>query len=228
MQLIDEEYTSHPFLGSRKMCAVLADYGYTVNRKRIQRLMRNMGIEAIYPKKNLSRPGEVTQRYPYLLKDLKIVRPNQVWSTDITYIRLLKGFIYLVAIMDWHSRYVLSWELSNTLDVDFCLRSLETALKIGEPEIFNNDQGCQFTSKAFTSVLSETGVSISWDGPGRAFDNIFIERLWRSVKYEEVYLKGYENGKEAWEGLRSYFEYYNSRRPHQALGYKKPKEVHFS
>ncbi len=189
--------------------------------------MRNMGIEAIYPKKNLSRPGEVDQKYPYLLRDLKIVRPNQVWSTDITYIRLLKGFIYLVAIMDWHSRYVLSWELSNTLDVDFCLRGLEKALKLGKPDIFNNDQGSQFTSRAFTSVLSEASVEISWDGKGRAFDNIFIERLWRSVKYEEVYLKGYENGNEAWDGIGQYFEYYNTKRPHQSLGYKKPYEVHF-
>lgn len=228
MRLLDEEYTAHPFLGSRRMRAVLLECGYRANRKRVQRLMRQMGMEALYPKKRLSLPGEARQKYPYLLEELEIVRPNQVWSTDITYIRLARGFLYLVAIMDWHSRYVLSWELSNTLDVEFCLRVLERALSAGRPEIFNSDQGSQFTSEAFTSILVGVGIAISWDGRGRAYDNIFIERLWRSVKYEEVYLRGYETGKEAWEGLSGYFEYYNRRRPHQSLGYKRPYEVHFS
>lgn len=227
MRLIDEEYTIHPFLGSRKLRLLLKEKGYIVNRKRIQRLMQKMGIEAIYPKKNLSQAGRVEKKYPYLLAGLEIVRPDQVWSTDITYIRLAKGFLYLVAILDWFSRYVLAWELSNTLDVGFCLNVLEKALKIGKPEIFNNDQGSQFTSEAFTAALQSKEITISWDGKGRAFDNIFIERLWRSVKYEEVYPRGYETGKEAWRGLNEYFNYYNNKRPHQSLGYKKPNEIYF-
>ena len=167
------------------------------------------------------------KKYPYLLRGMKITQPNQVWSTDITYIKIASGFLYLVAVIDWYSRYVISWELSNTLSVDFCLEALKTALKTGVPDIWNNDQGSQFTCPQFVSILEKAKIKISWDGRGRALDNIFIERLWRSVKYEEVYLKDYLSGKEAWKGLGDYFEYYNTNRPHQSLGYKKPIEVHF-
>ena len=227
MDLIDKEYLKHPFLGSRRLAVVMKDYGHIVNRKRIQRLMRIMGIEAIYPKRNLSLGMSSVKKYPYLLKNMKITRPNQVWSTDITYIKLVNGFLYLVAVIDWYSRYVISWELSNTLGIDFCLEALEEALKLGTPNIWNNDQGSQFTSPQFVSVLEKSGISISWDGRGRALDNIFIERLWRSLKYEEVYLKEYLNGQEAWNGIGNYFTYYNNNRPHQSLGYRKPAEVHF-
>lgn len=227
MRLIDQEFMEHPFYGSRKMRWVLGKKGHQVNRKHVQRLMRQMGVEAIYPKPNLSRQGEISKRYPYLLRDMKIIRPGQVWSTDITYIHLQTGFLYLVAVMDWFSRYVLSWELSNTLSLDFCLEALERALKIGVPEIFNSDQGCQFTSMEFVSALEKSGAQISWDGRGRALDNVFIERLWRSLKYEEVYPKSYSEGKEAWRGIKGYFDYYNKERPHQSLGYKTPYEIHF-
>jgi putative transposase len=227
MNLIDKEYLKYPFLGSRKLAIVMHDYGYFVNRKRIQRLMKIMGIEAIYPKRNLSIGMAPVKKYPYLLRGMKITQPNQVWSTDITYIKIASGFLYLVAVIDWYSRYVISWELSNTLSVDFCLEALKTALKTGVPDIWNNDQGSQFTCPQFVSILEEAKIKISWDGRGRALDNIFIERLWRSVKYEEVYLKDYLSGKEAWKGLGDYFEYYNKNRPHQSLGYKKPIEVHF-
>jgi putative transposase len=227
MDLIDKEYLKHPFLGSRRLAVVMKDYGHIVNRKRIQRLMKIMGIEAIYPKRNLSIGISPVKKYPYLLKNMKITRPNQVWSTDITYIKLVNGFLYLVAVIDWYSRYVISWELSNTLGIDFCLEALEEALKLGTPNIWNNDQGSQFTSPQFVSVLEKSGISISWDGRGRALDNIFIERLWRSLKYEEVYLKEYLNGQEAWNGIGNYFTYYNNNRPHQSLGYRKPAEVHF-
>ena len=227
MDLIDKEYLKHPFLGSRRLAVVMRDYGHYVNRKRIQRLMRIMGIEAIYPKRNLSLGITPIKKYPYLLKGMEITEPNQVWSTDITYIKLAKGFLYLVAVIDWYSRYVISWELSNTLCVDFCLEALEEALKLGTPKIWNNDQGSQFTCSEFVSVLEKIGIKISWDGRGRALDNIFCERLWRSVKYEEVYLKDYLNGKEAWKGIDNYFNYYNNYRPHQSLGYRKPAEVHF-
>lgn len=206
---------------------VMRDYGYFINRKRIQRLMKIMGIEAIYPKRNLSIGKAPVKKYPYLLRGMEITQPNQVWSTDITYIKLASGFLYLVAVIDWYSRYVISWELSNTLSVDFCLEALKTALKTGMPVIWNNDQGSQFTCPQFVSILEEAKIKISWDGRGRALDNIFIERLWRSVKYEEVYLKDYLSGKEAWKGIGDYFEYYNKNRPHQSLGYKKPIEVHF-
>ena len=227
MDLIDKEYLKHLFLGSRRLSVVMEDYGYFVNRKRIQRLMRNMGIEPIYPKRNLSIGNTPIKKYPYLLKGMEITQPNQVWSTDITYIKLAKGFLYLVAVMDWYSRYVISWELSNTLDIAFCLEALKEALKLGKPTIWNNDQGSQFTSPQFVSILEKSGINISWDGRGRALDNIFIERLWRSLKYEEVYLKEYLSGKEALKGIDDYFEYYNNNRPHQALGYRKPAEIHF-
>ncbi len=223
MRLMDEQYTRTPFYGIRRMTAWLRGQGHIiVNHKRVARLMAVMGIEAIYPKRraNLSAPGH--RIYPYLLAGLAIERVNQVWMTDITYIRMKKGFIYLVAIMDWLSRYVLSWSLSNTLDVAFCLEALHRALRSGQPEIFNSDQGMQFTSQAFTGMLEAHGIRISMDGRGRGFDNIFIERLWRSVKYEEVYLKDYESVKEASAGLNAYFRFYNEQRPHQALGYLSP------
>jgi putative transposase len=226
MRLIDEQYTLTPFYGIRRMTAWLRGQGHMVNRKRVARLMAVMGLEAIYPKRqmNLSAPGH--RIYPYLLAGLVIERVNQVWMTDITYIRMKKGFIYLVAIMDWLSRYVLSWSLSNTLDVVFCLEALHRALGSGQPEVFNSDQGVQFTSQAFTGILEARGIRISMDGRGRVFDNIFIERLWRSVKYEEVHLKDYESVKEASAGLNAYFRFYNEQRPHQALGYLTPAAVY--
>lgn len=197
-----------------------------VNRKRIQNLMRKMGIAAIYPKPNLSKPSTEHKKYPYLLRGVAITRPNQVWSTDITYIRLQRGFIYLTAVIDWYSRYVLSWRLSNSLDTEFCVEALEEALMIARPEIFNTDQGSQYTSHAFVEVLTGAGIQISMDGKGRALDNVFVERLWRSVKYEEVYLKNYDNVPDAYCGLDEYFTFYNNERLHQALGYKRPSEVY--
>jgi putative transposase len=228
MEFIDRQYMKTPFFGSRKMSVELRKSGYTVNRKRVQRLMRLMGISAIYPQRSLSQRNKTHKIYPYLLKDVKIDAPNFVWSTDITYIQLREGFLYLVAIIDWYSRYVLSWRVSNTLDVSFCLEALEEALDKGTPVIFNSDQGSQFTSKEFTQILLDRGIKISMDGRGRAFDNIFIERLWRSVKYEDVYLKGYETCEETIDGLGSYFPFYNNQRPHQALGYKVPYEIHYN
>ncbi len=227
MELIDRQYLKTPFYGSRKMVIFLDSEGYLVNRKRVQRLMRLMDIQAIYPKPNLSQRRQDHKIYPYLLNDLKIDKPNLVWSTDITYIPLRQGFLYLVAIIDWYSRYVLSWKLSNTLDVSFCIEALKEALSKGCPSIFNSDQGSQFTSNDHTQVLLDKGIKISMDGKGRAFDNIFIERLWRTVKYEEVYLKGYETGRDAIEGLEKYFPFYNNERYHQALGYKVPHEIHY-
>ena len=226
MHLIDEQYTSTPFYGVRRMTAWLHHQGHQVNHKRIGRLMQQMGLEAIYPKPNLSRKGNTIVKYPYLLKGLVVDRPNHVWSTDITYIRLKQGFIYLVAVMDWFSRYVLSWEVSNSLDVFFCLAALEKALQKSIPHIFNSDQGSQFTSEAFISCLETAGVRISWDGRGRAMDNIFVERLWRSVKHEEVYLKDYANVTEAISGLSNYFSFYNTQRPHQSLRYMTPQQVY--
>lgn len=226
MRLIDEEYTRHPFYGSRRIAAWLKRQGHDVNRKRVGRLMRDMGVEAVYPGPNLSRQAAERRKYPYLLRGLKIRFPDQVWSSDITYIRMRRGFVYLVAVIDWHSRYVLSSEVSNTLDKEFCVRALNDALAVSKPEIFNTDQGSQFTSDEFTGCLLENGVSISMDGRGRAFDNIFVERLWRSVKYEEVYLHEYESVRGAVEGLRRYFEFYNMERPHQALNYRTPHEVY--
>jgi putative transposase len=228
MSFIDRQHIQTPFFGSRKMVVELRKSGYIVNRKRVQRLMKKMGISAIYPKRSLSQRNKAHKIYPYLLKDVKIDTPNFVWSTDITYIQLREGFLYLVAIIDWYSRYVLSWRLSNTLDVSFCLEALEEALSKGTPAIFNSDQGSQFTSKDFTQILLDKGIKISMDGRGRVFDNIFIERLWRSVKYENVYLKGYETCEETIDGLGSYFPFYNNQRPHQALGYKVPHEVHYN
>jgi putative transposase len=227
MQLIDLQYLQTPFYGSRRMAVWLRGQGYAVNRKRVQRLMHGMGIEALVPKRMLSLPREGHMIYPYLLRDVEIVRPDQVWSTDITYIRMQRGFLYLVAILDWFSRYVLSWELSNTLDTQFCLVALERALASRRrPEIFNSDQGSQFTSTTFTERLKQAGVSISMDGCGRVYDNIFIERLWRTVKYEEVYLKDYEDPRAAHSNLGGYFHFYNRERPHQALGYRTPLTVY--
>ena len=227
MRLIDEQYTQTPFYGVPRMTAWLRKQGFCVSRKRVRRLMNLMGLQAIYPKPKTSKPGEVTCKYPYLLKDLVIDRPNQVWSTDLTYIRLTDGFVYLVAIMDWFSRYVLSWELSNSADVFFCLSALEKALSFAKPEIFNSDQGSQFTSQAFTDRLQQADIAISWDGRGRVFDNIFIERLWRTVKYEEVYLNDYQTVPHASVGLERYFDFYNVERLHQSLDYLTPKEVYF-
>lgn len=227
MRLIDEQYTRTPFYGVPKMTGWLRNQGYGVGSKRIRRLMRKMGLYAIYPEPKLSRKGGGVQKYPYLLRDMVIEKPNQVWSTDVTYIRLRQGFVYLVAIMDWFSRYVLSWEISNSLDNSFCLWALEKALHSNVPEIFNSDQGSQFTSEAFTGRLKSSGIRISWNGRGRVWDNIFVERLWRSVKYEEVYLKDYGDVPEAIDGLNGYFRYYNTERPHQSLGYRTPEQVFF-
>ena len=227
MRRIDELYTAHPFYGSRKMTAVLRREGRAVNRKRVRRLMRFMGLQSLAPRPDTSRAHPAHPVYPYLLGDTVVERPNQVWATDITYIRIERGFAYLVAVMDWHSRKVLAWRLSNSLDSEFCVEALQEALRnSGCPEIFNTDQGCQFTSRDFTGVLQAHGIRISMDGKGRAFDNIFVERLWRSVKYEEVYLKHYETMKEAREGLTAYFRFYNTERPHQALGNRTPAEVY--
>ncbi len=228
MRLIDEEYTRYPFYGIERMTAVLRRGGHTVNPKRIRRLMRLMGLEAIYPKPNLSKPVKEHKIYPYLLRGVTIDRADQVWSTDITYIRLNRGFIYLVAIMDWFSRYVLSYAFSTTLDKDFCLEALRDALKVGTPEIFNSDQGSQFTSDAFTGILQEARIAISMDGRGRALDNIFVERLWRNVKYERVYLHNYETVREAVRDIEGYFDFYNNERPHQSLNYQTPAEVYFN
>jgi putative transposase len=226
MRMLDEQYTRTPFYGIRRMTAWLRQQGYAVNHKRVGRLLRLMGLEALYPKPRLSVPGRGEKRYPYLLRGLSVARSDQVWSTDITYIRLQRGFLYLVAILDWYSRFVLAWELSNTLDSAFCLAALETALARSRPEIFNTDQGVQFTSQAYTSRLEVAGVQISWDGRGRALDNVFVERLWRTVKWEEVYLKDYQTVAEAVSGLDSYFRFYNQERPHQALGYLTPAQVY--
>lgn len=208
------------------MTAWLRAQGYEVNQKRVRRLLRLMGLEALYPKPRLSQPGATDQVYPYLLKEVEIERVNQVWSTDITYVRLWQGFVYLMAVMDWYSRYVLAWEVSTSLEGSFCVAALDRALWLAEPEIFNSDQGSQFTSQSFTQLLLERGIQISWDGRGRAFDNIFVERLWRSVKYEEVYLKEYRSVGEAIDGLGRYFEFYNRERLHQSLGYKTPEAVY--
>jgi putative transposase len=230
MRRIDEQYTRTPFYGSRKMTFELNKPGgkVKVNRKRVQRLMRRMGLEAIYPKPRLSNPTPGHQIYPYLLRGVKIERPNQVWSTDITYIRLRGGFIYLVAVIDWYSRYVLSWEVSVTMDTSFCVSALDWALKDATtPEIFNSDQGAQFTSDEFTNRLKDRGIKISMDGRGRALDNVFVERLWRSVKWEEVYLKDYSDVADAIRNLSLYFHFYNHQRPHQSLNYRTPAAVYF-
>ncbi len=228
MRLLDEQYNRTPFYGIKRMTAWLQTQGYEVNHKRVARLMHLMGLEAIYPKPHLSQPGSTPQKYPYLLRGLSIDRVNQVWSTDITYIRMPRGFLYLVAILDWFSRYVLSWSVSITLDTSFCLEALDAALAVAQPEIFNNDQGVQFTNAEFTQRLQSAGIRISWDGRGRALDNIFVERLWRSVKYEEVYIKDYHSVPEAVSSLKQYFAFYNQERLHQALDYQTPAAVHWS
>ncbi len=216
MRLLDEQYTRTPFYGSRKMTAWLATKGFAVNRKRVSRLMERMGIEAVYPKPRLSRPGEHHKVYPYLLGGVEVSRVNQVWSTDITYIRMAQGFVYLVAVMDWFSRYVLSWALSLTMELEFCIKALHGALRRGRPDIFNSDQGAQFTSERFTGELTGRESAISMDGRGRCMDNIFIERLWRSLKYEEVYLKEYGSVAEARAGIEGWFRFYNHERLHQS------------
>lgn len=228
-RLIDEEYTRHPFYGSRKMVVYLARCGHTVNRKRAQRLMRTLSLQGMAPGPNTSRAHPQHKVYPYLLRGVAVERPNQVWSTDITYIRLARGFAYLVAVIDWYSRKVLSWRISNSMEAVFCVDCLEDALRLhGTPEVFNSDQGSQFTSEAFTGVLKREGITISMDGRGRAFDNIFVERLWRSVKHEDVYLNGYAAMGELLAGLSKYFVFYNGERPHQALQNQTPDGVHQS
>jgi len=229
MRLIDEEYTRHPFYGSRKMKKYLRTLGYKVSRKRVQRLMRLMGLASIAPRKRTTVPSDGHKIYPYLLRNLDIDRPNMVWASDITYIRLRGGFVYLTVVMDWYSRYVLSWEISVTMDDGFCVSALERALRLNsKPDIFNTDQGSQYTGHAFTGVLKEHGVRISMDGKGRAMDNIMVERLWRTVKYEDIYIKDYETVEDLKKGLRSYFWFYNNERPHQSLGDKTPAEVYWN
>lgn len=226
MRRIDEEYLRHPFKGSRQMSAWLKDRGEPSNRKRVRRLMRLMGLEAVYPKPRTTERNLGHKVYPYLLRGVEILRTDHVWSTDITYIPLRYGYLYLAAVIDWYSRYVLSWRLSNTLDAGFCLEALEEALARSKPEIFNTDQGVQFTSEAFTSRLSKSEVRISMDGKGRALDNVFVERLWRTVKYEEVYIKAYECAREAESNLASYFRYYNEERFHSSLSNRTPGSVY--
>ncbi len=228
MNSIDEIYTKTPFYGSRKIKEQLKRVGFTISRKKVQRLMRIMGIEAIYPKKRTSIPHPDHKVYPYLLRNVKIRRVNQVWGSDITYIRIHKGWLYLVAIIDWFSRYVISWALSKSLDVDFCLTALDIALSKEKPDIFNTDQGSQFTSMEFTGLLLQNHIRISMDGRGRAMDNIFTERLWRTVKYEEVYLHDYKNVMEAKKRINSYMDFYNNERLHQALGYATPSEIYYN
>ena len=222
MKLIDQQYLERPFFGSRRMAVWLRKEGYWVNRKRVRRLMRVMGLRALYRHPRTSKSGLGRKVYPYLLRGMRITRPNQVWTADITYIPMARGFLYLVLIMDWYSRYVLSWRLSNTMDTEFCLDALEEALSEGPPDIFNTDQGAQFTSEAFTGLLERRGVTVSMDGKGSYTDNLFIERLWRSLKYEEVYLKAYTDGREARSQIGEYFRFYNTQRPHQALEYRTP------
>jgi len=227
MRRIDEIFMEYPFYGSRRITVSLKNEGWSIGRERVRRLMGQMGMTAIYPKPDLSRKHPEHKIYPYLLSGVEIEGPIQVWSADITYIRLSKGYVYLCAILDWFSRYVLSWELSNSQDVFFCLSALEKALRFGKPEIFNSDLGSQFTSDAFIGRLKQAEISQSWDGRGRLFDNIFIERLWRSVKYEEVYLNDYQSVTDAENGLSQYFDFYNNSRLHQSLDYMTPQEVHF-
>ena len=226
MRLLDGQYTRTPYYGVRRMTAWLEREGWEVNPKRVRRLMRVMGLEAIYPKPHLSQANPEHRIYPYLLRDVPIARVNQVWSADITYIRMARSWLYLVAVLDWYSRYVLSWRLSESLEGEFCVEALKAALRRGKPEIFNTDQGSQFTSEDFTGHLKRREIAISMDGRGRALDNVFTERLWRSVKYEEVYLKEYRERADAQGGLGQYFRHYNQERPHQALGYSTPAEVY--
>ncbi len=227
MRLIDEQYLRAPFYGWPRMTLHLQKIGYAVNPKRVRRLMQKMGLQAVYPKRRTTIPDKEHRIYPYLLRGLEISRPNVVWCSDITYVPMNKGFMYLVAIMDWFSRYVVSWEISNSLDTHFCMRCLERALRSGAPEIFNTDQGSQFTSQLFTQALEGADVRVSMDGRGRAMDNVFIERLWRSVKYENIYIKEYSSGRELSIGLEEYFGFYNYERVHQGLDYCTPAEVHY-
>lgn len=229
LQLLDEEYTRNPFYGSRKMVIFLRKLGHVINRKRVQRLMRCLGLAGMAPGPNTSKPHPEHKIYPYLLRGVDVTQPNQVWSTDITYIRLPRGFVYLVAVIDWYSRKVLSWRLSNSMDASFCVDCLESAINdYGKPAIFNSDQGSQFTSNVFTDVLIKNDIAISMDGRGRALDNIFVERLWRTVKYENVYLKKYSTTQELLLGLTDYFQFYNQARFHQSLGYAMPDQVYAS
>jgi putative transposase len=228
MRRIDQQYTKTPFYGWPRMTAQLQRQGYLINHKRVQRLMQQMGLQAIYPKPRTSQRGAEVMIYPYLLKDREIVRPNQVWGADITYVPMIGGFMYLVAILDWFSRYVLAWELSNSLESYFCVETLQRALRRGQPEIFNTDQGVQFTAQPFTATLEAAGVCISMDGRGRVFDNIFVERLWRTVKYEDIYVNDYATVPALQAGLQKYFTFYNQERLHQSLGYRTPAEVHFN
>jgi putative transposase len=229
MRRLDELYLELPYFGSRKFAVLLGrERRQPISRKRVQRLMRLMGIEALYPKPHLSRPAAGHEIYPYLLRDVLVNRPNQVWSTDITYIPMRSGFLYLVVIMDWFSRFVLSWDLSNTMEVDFCRSALEEALCTGRCEIFNSDQGAQFTSRQFLQPLKDRSIRISMDGRGRAMDNVFIERLWRSVKYELIYPGDFASGAELWSALARYFDHYNFRRPHQSLHYRTPAELYLN
>jgi len=229
MQLIDREYTRAPFYGYRKMTVRLnKQHGFGVNHKRIARLMGKMGLQAIYPRPRTSIPDQQHKKYPYLLHGLDIKRPNQVWAADITYVPMPHGFMYLVAILDWFSRFVVAWQLSNTLDGAFCVEALRQALRHGQPEIFNTDQGVQFTAQAFTQELEAASIRISMDGRGRVFDNIFVERLWRTVKYEDIYIKEYATVPALFAGLSDYFDLYNYERPHQSLGYCTPADVHFA
>ena len=225
MQSMDRQRLDTPFYGSRRMKVWLAREGRCVSRKRVRRLMRIMGLRAIYRSPRASRPAPEHRVYPHLLRNARVTRPNQAWAADITYLPMARGFLYLVAVMDWHSRCVVAWRLSNTLEADFCVDALKETLGQGQPEVFNTDQGSQFTSLEFTQALQEHGVKISMDGKGRYADNIFVERLWRTVKYEEVYLKAYANATEARRELSAYFRFYNDQRPHQALGYRTPAEV---
>lgn len=228
MRLIDEEYTEHPFYGSRQMRNYLRRKGYKINRKRVQRLMRKMGLQSVAPKPNTSKSHPEHKVYPYLLRGIDVLYANHVWCSDLTYIRLTGGFVYLTAVMDWHSRYVLSWEISVFMDSDFCVSALERALRChGTPDIFNTDQGSQYTSSDFTGTLKDHDIKISMDGKGRAMDNIFIERLWRSVKYEEIYLKEYRSVDELRKALKKYFHFYNYHRPHQSFDGQTPAEVYF-
>ena len=229
MRRIDEQYLRTPFFGSRQMARWLyRQHGQCVNRKRVQRLMRKMGLEAIYAKPRTTRRNIQHRVFPYLLRDLEIRRKDQVWSTDITYVPLQRGFMYLVAVMDWHTRYVLAWRLSNTLEGYFCIEALDESLSISTPEIFNSDQGSQFTAQSFTSRLLEAGIAISMDGRGRALDNVFVERLWRTVKYEDVYLRDYADAAELQTGLQSYFDFYCHERPHSSLGFRTPAEAYWN
>lgn len=227
MRAIDEEYLQHPFYGRRRMTIAMRGQGFFVGEKRVHTAMQTMGLEAIYPKPNLSCASKEHKKFPYLLRGMEIMYPNHVWSGDITYVPLIGGFGYLFAIIDWFSRYVIEWELSNLLDADFCVEALGRGLSQKRPEIFNTDQGVQFTSMNFTRALENDGVRISMDGKGRALDNVFVERLWRSVKYEDIYPKGYDSLKAVRNGLRDYFKFYNEKRPHQGLGYRTPAEVYF-